>query len=44
VIGYNIWWASAIDKGAILSGYPALVNYLNRIKERPAFQKAFSRS
>ena len=42
VIGYNIWWASAIDKGALLTDYPVISSYLARLKERPAFQRAFS--
>ncbi len=41
VIGYNIWWASVIKKGEFLVGYPILVSYLERLKERSAFEKTF---
>ena len=41
VIGYNIWWASVIQGGALLQEYPVLLDYLARLKSRPAFEKTF---
>ena len=41
VLGYNIWWASVIKKGEFLNEYPVLVSYLQRLKERSAFEKTF---
>lgn len=42
VIGYNVWWASVIQDGALLADYPVLRSYLERLKKRPAFEKTFS--
>lgn len=42
VIGYNVWWASVIQKGSLLEDYPVLRQYLARLSSRPAFQKTFS--
>ncbi len=41
VLGYNMWWASVIKKGELLGEYPVLVTYLQRIKERAAFERTF---
>ena len=41
VIGYNIWWASVIQQGALLDDYPILHQYLDRLMSRQAFQKTF---
>ncbi|XP_033097467.1 glutathione S-transferase GST-6.0-like isoform X2 [Anneissia japonica] len=43
VLGYNMWWASVIQSGAILQDYPVLVDYVERIKQRDGFKKAFIR-
>lgn len=41
VIGYNIWWASVIQQGMLLQEFPVLLEYLERLKQRPAFEKVF---
>lgn len=41
VLGYNIWWASVIKKGEFLQHYPILMEYLARLKKRPAFEQTF---
>ena len=41
VLGYNIWWAGVIQGGELLKKYPVLEGYVERLKERPAFQEAF---
>ena len=41
VLGYNIWWASVIQGGELLKKYPVLEGYVERLKERAAFQEAF---
>ena len=41
VVGFNVWWASMIQGGALLEDYPILRDYLERIKARPNFQKTF---
>lgn len=41
VIGYNVWWASVIQGGVLLQEYPVLVEYLERLKARPSFEKTF---
>lgn len=41
VLGYNVWWASVIRKGGFLKDYPVLVAYLERLKERAAFDTTF---
>jgi len=41
VIGYNIWWASVIQGGVLLQEYPILQQYLERLKQRPAFERTF---
>ena len=43
VLGYNIWWASAIHNGELLKEFPVLVQYLERLKERPAFKECMKR-
>ena len=43
VVGYNIWWASAIQNGELLKEFPVLLQYLERLKERPAFQECMKR-
>ena len=40
VIGFNIWWASVIENGALLQDYPVLQDYLDRLKARPAFEES----
>ncbi len=39
VVAYNVWWASVIQGGALLQEYPVLLEYLERMKARPAFEK-----
>ena len=39
VVGFNVWWASVIDSGALLRDYPVLRDYLARLKSRPAFEE-----
>ena len=41
VIGYNIWWASVIHGGMLLQEFPVLLQYLEQLKQRPAFEKVF---
>ena len=41
VIGFTLWWAFTFEGGNLLDGYPVLMNYLQRLKGRPAFQKIF---
>lgn len=43
VVGYNVWWASAINNGELLKEFPVLVQYLERLKQRPAFQQCMRR-
>ena len=43
VIGYNVWWASIIQSGALIEEYSSITNYLRMLKGRPTFAKAFSR-
>lgn len=38
VVGFNVWWASVIEGGALLEDYPVLREYLARLKARPAFE------
>ena len=42
VLGFTLWWAYTIEQGRLLSGYPVLLAYLDRLQQRPAFQKSFS--
>ncbi len=39
VVGYSCWWASVIQGGSLLQEHPVLLEYLERLKTRPAFQK-----
>ena len=41
VLGYNIWWAGVIQGGELLKKYPVLEGYVERLKERTAFQETF---
>jgi len=41
VLGFTLWWAYTIEGGALLQEYPVLMNYLQRLKSRRAFQKTF---
>lgn len=43
VVGYNVWWASAIHNGELLKEFPVLVQYLERLKERPAFKECMKK-
>ena len=38
VVGFNVWWASVIESGALLEEYPVLRDYLDRLSARPAFE------
>jgi glutathione S-transferase len=37
VVGATVVWASVLK---LLDPYPALVSYVKRLKERPAFQRS----
>ncbi|CAC5370399.1 GST [Mytilus coruscus] len=41
VLGYNMWWASEMKDGILIQKYPELLSYLERLKNRPAFQQTW---
>ena len=43
-IGYNVWWASIINKGVLIEDYPEIRAYRDRICEREAWKHVFSRT
>lgn len=43
-IGYNVWWASIINKGELLEDYPDIRAYKERMCSRDAWKKVFCRA
>jgi glutathione S-transferase len=41
VLGFTLWWAYTLDNGSLLREHPILMDYLQRLRDRPAFQKTF---
>lgn len=41
VVGYNMFWASVIEGGALMEKYANILAYYDRLKARPAYQRAF---
>lgn len=41
VLGYNMWWAGAMQGGILLQNHPALLEYYKRLSRRSGFQRVF---
>lgn len=41
VVGFTLWWAYTIQQGTLLLAYPALLDYLDRLRSRQAFSDTF---
>ena len=39
ILGYTLFWASLVKGGILLQGSQRVTEYLNRLKERPAFKE-----
>ena len=43
VLGFTLWWAYTLERGALFDDFPILLAYLHRLRERPAFQITFGK-